>query len=402
MRRNRFDQRSRQNTTSGYVASNSWKNSTRFTGKCFQCGTVGHRAQFCNVVKAPNQKAVRPLSSALVCFNCGSRGHKAAECRLSAGRRLSNMVKCWTCGQSGHKSVVCPSLRQQHRVQGSGDVRRAYNQSKAPQARRSFVRHEAVEKRADLAFDHIPKALGDVEPELKEFVRCLNIKYMVEVRRQRIWLAFDKAVERIPEYNYTAYDRVLKQSEAIELCAKLEGVQNAGEELRMVKLEALQKEAANAKLFVDKSYDGAKAKAVDKPWGKLLEEFCQWKDLQARDESEVALLKVWSERERWVKLVAEKKERAKAAKESGGVRAESPPRDVKEARSASGVDESALSKRVTTESAWLSKKIGERATKVAEVKAALSGRVGAVDFAPAQEQAVGGVGQGAFFTAQTD
>lgn len=268
-----------------------------------------------------------------------------------------------------------------------------------PHAKRTVTQHRTVTNQV-VGLDRIPKALCDIEQELTEFTRCLSIKHMAEARKQRIWLAFDKAVERIPEFNYTAYDRVTKQSEKIELCAKLEGTQNANEELRMVKLEALDKEAKNAIAMVDRKYDEAKTKARDKPWGKLFEEFCQWKDLQARDESEVALLRVWEERERWQKAVAERKERKRVAVATDGARAQSPPREVKEARIASGVDDSAVSKRVTTESAWLSRKIGERASKVAEVRAAVLGRARTPD--GVFVSGVVGEGQGALSAVQTD
>lgn len=365
MRRNRFevDKRGR----SGYVASShsSWKNSTRFTGKCYTCGAFGHRAAFC--VSQRVTPRIAPIASSVVCFKCNKQGHKAANCRMNVTNRLTNFVKCWNCGGVGHKSAQCRVRKyvrpQQKTVPQRGD------------RKQQSSRNTNNLKPSSKETDGIPKTLTDIEDELKEFVRCSKIRFMAESRRQRTWLAFDKAVDKVPtEYNYRAYNRVSRQYAVLEQVAKREGMFSTHEELRALKLEALCEEERDATKVRDLKYNEARAKARDKPWAQLFEDFCLWKDVQARDEGEEALLRVWEERQRWSKLVAERAEREKREKaekqQVNGAREGSPPVEVKEARGRAATDESAVLKRVTTESAWLRKRCDDRVSKLVEARTA--------------------------------
>lgn len=348
MRRNRFESTEGRFNTTRYVAShNSWRFSTKFSGKCYQCGTFGHKAQFCRATRY----APRPIAHHQVpkpkCSRCGRFGHALNQCRLNAQNRLNSMVKCWTCGGGGHRAADCKrriTIQQKTipRKLNAGAQRR--------------VKDEVV-----------PDVLSEVREELNEFVRGLDIGYMAEARREKSWLTFHKSVERVQEYEYKTYNRVTKKSESVELLAKREGVLHSFEEVREVKLEALTAEEKDAEALTTQKLTEARTKAINKPWSALLEDFCKWQRVKARDKGEEELLRVWEERQRWSKAVEEKK-KEKTVAEQQPSREGSPPVEVKEARGQPLDTESAVMKRVTTENAWLIKRCEDRANKVSEIR----------------------------------
>jgi len=71
-----------------------------FTGKCYNCSKIGHKANECRMPKKKTNGPRRPFQG--VCYNCGKKGHRSSECRAPKKRTESE-----TAGVTVDEEEVC-------------------------------------------------------------------------------------------------------------------------------------------------------------------------------------------------------------------------------------------------------------------------------------------------------
>ncbi|KAJ1918245.1 hypothetical protein H4219_002717 [Mycoemilia scoparia] len=71
-------------------------------GKCFNCGGIGHRKQFCPSPSRFDDFGGRGHPRDRKCYNCGKFGHISKECEQEHNK------SCYKCGKEGHILRDCP------------------------------------------------------------------------------------------------------------------------------------------------------------------------------------------------------------------------------------------------------------------------------------------------------
>ena len=104
----------------GAVPDATGRASTSDSGRCRNCGQVGHMAWACTAPKKSEacyhcgkqghmSRACPDAKSATACFHCGKEGHISRNCPTAKGGGL----QCFNCGKSGHLARDCTEARQE-------------------------------------------------------------------------------------------------------------------------------------------------------------------------------------------------------------------------------------------------------------------------------------------------